>query len=288
MTELAIVASKPPLWLRTLRLMCFVLPLAYVALILGVVAHEVLGHGLAAVAVGGTFSGFVIRWDGMGWASAYAAEGAPPIHTVVILSAGIVVTTAIALGLLLIGRLYPKRVHLRLALLVFAYIFFMDGLPYLFWNAWRPTPPGDVGRILAILAMKWSGVAWLRLLILGIGGIALLAVTIHFCLRFLQSVEQIVNDGERLVGMRRAAVILLLFGLSSSAWFMFDWNQLIHGIGQLPSIVGAGVMIATATVLYRYSLKPVPLRPNPTTTWRNIVTAWAAVAVTMALIWCAN
>ena len=46
---------------RTIRLAFFALPIVYVAEILGTIIHEVLGHGLSAVLLGGQFSGFTVK-----------------------------------------------------------------------------------------------------------------------------------------------------------------------------------------------------------------------------------
>jgi hypothetical protein len=51
---------------RTIRLALFALPLIYVAEVLGTTIHEVLGHGLTALLIGGQFSGFTVKWDTMG------------------------------------------------------------------------------------------------------------------------------------------------------------------------------------------------------------------------------
>ena len=51
---------------RAVSLALFVLPIVYVAEILSVAVHEILGHGLSAVALGGSFSGFTLKWDAGG------------------------------------------------------------------------------------------------------------------------------------------------------------------------------------------------------------------------------
>jgi len=51
---------------RTIKLAFFILPIVYVSEILGITIHEVLGHSLSAVLLGGQFSGFTVKWDTMG------------------------------------------------------------------------------------------------------------------------------------------------------------------------------------------------------------------------------
>ena len=91
---------------RIVTLVLFVLPWGYVGVIAGVAVHEVVGHGLTALAVGGRFEGFELEWYGMGWASAYPAPGAPTWHASVVLLGG--VTATVALGGLLLGPGTPR------------------------------------------------------------------------------------------------------------------------------------------------------------------------------------
>jgi hypothetical protein len=95
---------------RAVRLIFFILPIVYVSEILGTTIHEVLGHGLSAVLLGGQFSGFIVKWDTMGWAFADLPSGAPVTHHILNLASGIIVTTvcgAILWGLVFLFRRRP-------------------------------------------------------------------------------------------------------------------------------------------------------------------------------------
>ncbi len=65
------MARKFSLWIA------FALPIAYVGIILAVVIHEVVGHGVTAVVSGGVFEGFVVYPDGGGFA---APNATPPVR----------------------------------------------------------------------------------------------------------------------------------------------------------------------------------------------------------------
>lgn len=57
-----------PLVVSAVRPALLALPVIYMAGIFGSVVHEVLGHGIAALLLGGEFHGFKVQWDTMAWA----------------------------------------------------------------------------------------------------------------------------------------------------------------------------------------------------------------------------
>ena len=63
-------------------------PAAFLGDLLAVAVHELLGHGMAALLLGGDFWGFEIHLDGMGWAHVSLGLGAPYWKDVIMLSAG--------------------------------------------------------------------------------------------------------------------------------------------------------------------------------------------------------
>ena len=60
--------SPGTFWVRLLLCIAFVAPVGYVASIFAVAVHEILGHGCTAWLVGGSFTGFALLPDAMGWA----------------------------------------------------------------------------------------------------------------------------------------------------------------------------------------------------------------------------
>src|SRR5437867_8898755 len=134
-------------WRRITMLALFLFPIAYVGNIGSVAVHEVLGHGGMALLLGGHFKGFVLKQDGMGYALAFPARGAPLSHSILILAAGSCATTVAGLALLGAALLARRSAALRLTLLLLSLLCLLEGPPYLLWNAYRPVPPGDIGEI---------------------------------------------------------------------------------------------------------------------------------------------
>jgi hypothetical protein len=129
---------------RTIRLALFVLPLIYVLEVLDTNIHEVLGHGLTAVLLGGQFYGFTVKWDTMGWALADIQTGATAAYHILFSASGIIATTVCGLILWGLVFLFRRRPDIQLALLVGAFVLLIDGLDYVVWNAYHPIPSGDV------------------------------------------------------------------------------------------------------------------------------------------------
>ena len=103
---------------RTAALVLFALPLLYVAPILSTAVHEILGHGLSAVLLGGEFSGFALKWDAMGWAYSHLPADAPAADQIVQLASGVIATAVC--GALLWGLVFffRKRPDIQLVLLI--------------------------------------------------------------------------------------------------------------------------------------------------------------------------
>lgn len=206
----------------------FLLPLGYVGMILTVTAHEVLGHGGFAVLAGGTLRGFNVQHDGMGSAYVYAAG-----HRTWMLSGGIVVQ--VVLGSLWVGvaLLVRRRPLIHAALVLLAMNFFLDGLPYGFWDAVFEGDIGDVGRIL-------SGEAWppLRPILLSVLGLLLVGTTALTSWLLFRVVERDAGPLSLAQAMTVAGALLvgMVVGFAS-----FDWEQLIPGAGLVPAI-GAGLL----------------------------------------------
>ena len=141
---------------RAVKLTFFILPIIYVAEILCTTVHEVLGHGLSAVILSGQFSGFTVKWDGMGWAFTSLPAGAPATHHILHLASGIIATTvcgAIVWGLVFFFR---RRPDIQMALLIGAFILLIDGIDYVLWNAYHHMPStGDIGRIIMFWRCGW-------------------------------------------------------------------------------------------------------------------------------------
>lgn len=270
---------------NTVLLALFLLPLLYVGEILAVAVHEILGHGLAAVALGGTFDGFVLKWDAMGWAYTSLPAGASATDTIVLVAAGVTATTVIGLVFLVCAYVFKRRVDIRLCVLVLSFACLMEGIPYVLWNSYHPRPPGDIGTILTLrCAGQVPHGSVLRIVLLIVSGIMFLAVTFLQCALIFQGLEQALLAGERLRPHARFRILLLFLAIPGAAgWFMFDWDQLAPGIGLLPCVVGAASIVVSTIVLYRFSLKPNSEIPGLTPTGYHILVSWGFLVLTVVL-----
>ncbi|MHC4407056.1 MAG: M50 family metallopeptidase [Planctomycetota bacterium] len=273
------------LW-KAILLALFLVPIVYIGEILAVAIHEIAGHGLAAVALGGTFDGFVLKWDGMGWAHSYLPPDASAMDRIFHLAAGVAATTSAGTALLIVAYVVRRRVGTRLCVLLLSGACLMEGISYTLWNSYHPVPPGDIGKI-----MIWWHVAGLphasmmRIVLLVVSGIMFLTATFVLCALVFQGIEQALLAGDRLAPHARFWILLLfLVTPGGAAWFLFDWNQLAPGIGWLPCIAGAASMVVSATVLYWFSLTPSSEVPGMTPTWYHLLVSWGSLVVTIALM----
>jgi len=282
------VRSNSPIR-RAAALVLFALPLLYVATIFSTAVHEILGHGLSAVLLGGDFSGFTLRWDAMGWAFSDLPAEAPRLHQILQLAAGVIATTvcgALLWGLVLFFR---KRPDIQLVLLVGASILLVDGISYAFWNAYHPVAPGDIGRIIALCGGPQSSeVMILRWGLLAAGGALLAGVT--FCLgiaAFVRIETLILKEGQFTGTSRPLALFFLLVLPGSAAWFVFDWNQVAPGIGFVPNVAGALSVFAVAVMLFWYRPRLKYAGPVPSITRRHVLLSWTCLLATVVslLLW---
>ena len=259
---------------RIFALAAFIGPLSYVASILSVVLHEVVGHGLVARVFGGTFSEFAVFPDAYGWAACNCDQ-----HPIAFLAGGMVVTTTVGLMLLIVGALVPRRPLTRLGLLVFTIMLLSEGLPYAFWNAVFPRPPGDMGRILIALDAGW-GMRYGLILACGMGWIA---GTLVALLLMWRSLEAILGR----LDFARAVFVSAFFVAAPGIayWGTFDWNQLIDGVGQIPAVLGACVYVATPVPLVlKRADDVVPLTIRRSRWITVIATSWVVCAALLVIL----
>ena len=268
-----------------LALLCaLALPAAYSGVILGVSAHEILGHGLTAMVLGGEFYGFTLSWDGMGSAYTSTRDGAPASHRIVVLSGGIVVTTVIGAILLALASARKGRPLWSAGAAVLAACVLLDGAPYLLWSALLPEPDvGDPARIVRIFGSE--AVRWV---LVGIGA-ALTLLSVFLPTRvFFRSAEQFLAPSAPLTKRQRAVAATLLIGLPGSVGELsFDWSQLVPASGRWPSVFGACLWISPAVWLARRPPTATRVRVPATASLVPIVGWWTVTAllVTALVLW---
>lgn len=276
-------SEKENLVRNAVWLVLYLLPFLYIGQILAVAIHEIFGHGLTAVALGGSFDGFGMRWDGMGWAYSSLPPEASHTDAIMRLAAGVTATISSGLVFLALAYVFRKRIAVRLALLIGAVSCLLEGLPYIFWNAYHPVPPGDIGRILALWCAGQSPQGSMpQFVLLSVSGPLLLASTFVLCALLFQGVEQALGGGERLRPMARFWTLLLVLAIpGAAAWFVFDWNQLAPGIGVLPCVAGAMSVVLAAILLFRFSLPPAPDLPRFTRCGYHLAVSWGLLLVVL-------
>lgn len=266
---------------RIVTLVLFVLPWGYVGVIAGVAVHEVVGHGLTALAVGGRFEGFELEWYGMGWASAYPAPGAPTWHESVVLLGGVAATVALGGLLLGLAALLPG-LWLRTAGVILGTCIVLDSAAYTFWSALHPGTQGDAARV--VLLWDSSAVQWVLVVggaVLTIGTTWISTSLLFRCVAsYLVPGQDEVRAGRgELSGLQRATIVVLFFVVPSvGAHYAFDWNQLISGIGNLPAHANMGLVAILSPLLF-FSIRPWP-NVEPRAPLIPVVLGWIlAVAI---------
>jgi hypothetical protein len=271
---------------RTIRLVLFVLPLIYVSEVLCIITHEVLGHGLTSLFLGGQFSGFAVKWDTMGWAFADIPVGAPVTHHILYLASGIIVTTICGVILWGLVFLFRRRPDVQLALLIAAFIFLIDGIDYILWNSYHPIGTGDVSRIILFChLLEFPDPVVLRWTLFITGVLLFAGVVFYFCTSIFVRVEALVLNGGRFTGKSRILALFLFLALPGAYEFLsFDWNQIAPGIGRVPNVAGAMSIIAVAAVLFWYRPRLKNVNIFPLITWRHIVVSGTCLLVTVAAL----
>ena len=269
----ASTAAPPVLGRRFVAAVLLVVPLAYASLIASIVVHEVLGHGLTSLALGGRFDGFVVFPDGLG----YARTGGYAGHEVAVFAAGNVVSMALGLLLLFAARRLRGRDLACIAALVPALFLIEDSGSYAFWGALSARPPSDFGRIVRILGTHdahvalsvATGAAW-------VGGVVL-------------ALRELFLWIERMAGSlptgRAVAVLASYAAIVTGFWMLFDWDQVTPGLARWPSVVGAGIDVAVMALMFQFRRADVPAAAIEPARWRRaIVVSWVASAVFVGVV----
>ena len=285
--NLIVQQNEQSIFKKFLLLALFLAPVAYISLILSVAIHEIIGHGLAAIALGGKFYGFELELDGMGWASCNLPSGASTTDNIIHLAAGVTATTVTGLVLLAVAYRIRKRLGIRLSLLILSFMCLMEGIPYVFWNSYNPVPPGDIGRIIALwLSAGFSGEMGIRIFLLAASGIMFCISIFFLCALLLQGIEEAILAGKRFSPQARFWVLLLFLVIPGvAAWFLFDWNQIAPGVGLLPCIVGAASIVISAIILYWFSLKPRSDVLGINIKWYHLLISYGFLILLVAFIY---
>ncbi len=109
--------------------LAFGVPAVFLGMNVGLLWHEVIGHGLVAILLGGRFIGVTINFT-MGWSHSYPPMNARPWKRVAQLGGGIVLTTLFGIACLLWAVHCSGRPILRFSLILIGVMSIMDSYEY--------------------------------------------------------------------------------------------------------------------------------------------------------------
>ena len=262
----------------------WLLPVAYLAIISAVTAHEIIGHGGIASILGSPLRGFGIMVDGMGWA-AIDPSGLSPFRLAIMYAGGAFVTNLLCIVFILLGIRFKKNYLTSSALFLFAYAFLSDGIPYFFWDSIFRGGLGDPSAILRLYPYEW-----LRILFIVVSGLIMVIGIFLFNYWMLtRTFAWFKTKGE--TRMKEILIIAgTLFTVQALGWLSFGWEQLIpvEGVGLLPPIT-AILLTALFLVLITIRIKEHDVNiETGVIRWKaaTIVSWCACIAlVTVIVIW---
>ena len=242
--------------------------------------HEFLGHGIIAWCLGGHFSGVQLNWVGGGEAWAFPAPGAPTWHSVAIYFGG--ATATIIIGALFIGlSLWQRhRIFSSMILALLSVCFVLSGSIYMFWSSYLPIPPGDFARIIQV-----TGSGLLRWMFMIIG----LMLTVLFSIVPLAIVVRCsdlwLGQTAPLTGARKTVMPISLGIGYTLGTVLYDWQQLIQGIGQLPRIVGVVSGLALTAALFCVPHSELRDEIPRGAICRPLLVTWFCLLVMVLVMW---
>lgn len=267
---------------RAALALAIIVPYAYLGGLLATLVHELMGHGLVCMAMGGRFLGFELHLDGMGYAYVPMPPDAAVWRWSTVLMGGVFSTIIFGAAFLLMTYTARRRPWLAIPLLAMAGNLLLEGSPYTFFNAMHPVPPGDIGKVL-VINPHWL---W-RVGFAAAGGVVMVtAIWIITAIGFWL-IESWVAAGQQLTGLARLAALLLLNAAAGSLWFTFDWDQLAPGIGLWPNIIGLSLHLLAGMSLFWIRISPATLHVANRPMILSALLGWVTltVAVVVTAVW---
>lgn len=228
-------------FLKLLVLVVFLTPAGYVSVVLTMSIHEVLGHGLTAILLGGSLDGFVVNWDGTGLAQ-ITLKNMTDFEKSVVAMAGIFSTIIAGVLFLKVGTTKSLTYFGRLAALIIAMECLVGGTVYLFWNAAFEVGAWDVTIYLDIYdapVLKWF-------LIL-IGGVLMVGSLVAVTAFLYRAIMEWLDDGFEPEPFQRIIPLLLLGFIHISRWATFG---LLWDIGPWAILVMTILTVAILTGIH--------------------------------------
>ncbi len=226
---------------------------AYFGVVLGTILHEVIGHGLMAIVVGGSFEGFEMSWTGTGTAFVTSPES-PPLADRMVYGAGVGIDVLVGIGLLRWSRRRRANSVAAFVALVLGAVALHESILYVYFSAWS-----DDARIDAVTVMHTLGdvfddrtVAWPRWIVVAIAGAAGIATHRHCVRQLLSRIGPALGDNGDASRVRHLAALAALYvaPVVFSAWYRVRGYDPLHHMGPATiSVALAAVIVAVGVVV---------------------------------------
>ena len=228
----------------------------YPGMLIAVAVHEFIGHGLVSLLLGGQFHGVMLDFSGMGWA-AVTQPAMSPVRDAVVLLGGPGSTTLLGLALLCVAWLVRHRPYTSLPLTIVGGQCALEGTSYAFWNSvsfsiLAGQGDADIGRVIELFPD-------LRLPIMVLAGLLMTLSVWSITALLLWLIESYIHAGVRLKGSTLLAWAMVASLIPAAAWFLFDWDMLLPGMGHWPNAAAVALhfLAGLSLILKRPSPEPV-------------------------------
>jgi hypothetical protein len=264
---------------RVIILILFLVPVGYIAAIVATFIHEVLGHGLAAVLVGGSIEGIDIQWDGQGLASISHPANIPKYDLAFIFLAGILVTMVVGLILVRVGIHRGIPYFPRLAILTIAAECLMGAGPmYIFWNALFPLEGHhwDVSNLLELYDSQG-----LRVFLVVTSLVLMIVVMIIVNVVLYKAFGEWLNTEKDREGYQYVIPLVVLFVAHSSRWVT---NTLLLNIGWWTILVMVALTLMVLSGIYYLDLEMPTYRKEIRGSYLPMIVVYFAAMIMVGLV----
>ena len=189
-------------------------------------------------------------------------------------------TTLCALSFFALCSAFRKNPAARLAFCILGFAFMLDGLPYYFWDALFLGGIGDFSMVNNI----YPGLT-LRIGTIALSGLLMSAMIVLFNACYYRIALRFIADAKPASMKAKIACSLLILLQQAICWFVFDWNQLVPGVGLLPSAAGMALAAITLTsMIFSSVAEREEYQASPWKIKAPLIVAWTACAGTIVCI----
>lgn len=246
---------------------------AYIGALFAVAVHEIIGHGLISLLVGGDFKGFMISFEAYGWADTPSAfESRDTAVPVLIGGAGSTIVAGFVMGCAAWNS--RKRLVVGGPLAVIAANLLLEGGLYMLVNGIYAVPPGDFGHLIEIAPVF----RWPVIIVGAVVTVSTMILSVGYLTLMMRSLTRAGRDLPR----RGCVALGMLVALTGAgAELAFDWNALAPGIGVWPDI---GLTVLWVSIALAVTSKLPSSETAPTSMRAVCISAAVGVALLAAAL----